>query len=373
MRIGFDAKRAFSNFSGLGNYSRLIINLLSVRYPDNQYYLYIPHHWNQKAIQLHHNQFLRFPDNWVHSSFHQFWRSYLLPSKLVNDRIDLYHGLSNELPFRLGNTKLKKIVSIHDLIFMRFPHWYPAIDRKIYQKKSRYSCLEADRIIAISQQTKSDIVEFYQIDEDKIDVVYQGCDPIFSSKLGKKEIKKVLSKYDLPSDYMLYVGRIEERKNLLGLITAIEIGSIDIPLVVVGKPTTYAKKVKNYIAEKKIKHILFLENVPSRDLPALYQKAMLFIYPSKFEGFGLPILEAMNSRTPVITSKGSCFSEAGGKHTLYVDPSNIDELSDSIDRVLNDSSLRKKMIEKGLKHAGEFNQQAVAENTMKVYKKTLKD
>jgi len=372
MRIGFDAKRAFSNFSGLGNYSRLIINLLSDYYPDNQYYLYIPHSWNQKAIQLHPNQYLRFPDNWINSSFHQFWRSYLLSSKLINDRIDLYHGLSNELPFRSGNNKLKKIVSIHDLIFMRFPHWYPAFDRRIYQKKSRYSCLEADRIIAISQQTRSDIIEFYHIDEEKIDVVYQSCDPIFSNKLGKKEIKKVLSKYELPSDFMLYVGTIEERKNLLGLITAIEIGSIDIPLVVVGKHTAYAKKVKNYIAEKKIENIFFLENVPSKDLPAIYQKATLFIYPSRFEGFGLPILEALNSGTPVITSKGSCFSEAGGKHTLYVDPSNIDELSDAIDRVLTDSSLRKKMIEKGFRHASEFNQEAMAHDIMKVYKKTLK-
>ena len=371
MRIGFDAKRAFSNFSGLGNYSRLIISALSDYYPDNQYYLYIPHSWKQNAIQLHTNQYLRFPDNWISSSFHQFWRSYLLASKLASDRIELYHGLSNELPFRSGNKKVKKIVTIHDLIFLRFPHWYPVLDRKIYQKKSRYSCQQADRIIAISRQTKSDIIEFYRIDEEKIDVVYQSCDPIFSEILEKKEKKSVLAKYELPSQYMLYVGTIEERKNLLGLITAIEIGSIDIPLVVVGRPTSYANKVKSYIARKSIENILFLDQVPSRDLPALYQKAMLFIYPSNFEGFGLPILEAMNSGTPVITSKGSCFSEAGGKHTLYVDPSNIDELSDAIDRVLSDSSLRKKMVEKGLKHASKFNREAMAHNLMKVYEKTL--
>jgi glycosyltransferase involved in cell wall biosynthesis len=254
---------------------------------------------------------------------------------------------------------------------MRFPHWYPVIDRRIYRKKTVYSCLQADRIVAISRQTKSDIIEFYRIDKDRINVVYQGCDPIFSHILKKKEIKMVLSKYNLPSQYMLYVGTIEERKNLLGLITAIEIGSIDIPLVVVGRPTAYADKVKSYITRKSIENILFLDRVPSRDLPALYQKAMLFIYPSQFEGFGLPILEALTSGTPVITSKGSCFSEAGGKHTLYVDPSNIDELSDAIDRVLSDSSLRNKMIEKGLKYAGKFNQEAMAHSIMKVYEKAL--
>ena len=373
MRIGFDAKRAFSNFSGLGNYSRLLINLLSDYYPENEYYLYIPHHWNLNAIQLQSNQCLRFPDNLIMSTFHQFWRSYLLSSKLISDRIDLYHGLSNELPFRLHANKLKKIVSIHDLIFIRYPHWYPAVDRKIYFRKSRYSCMKADRIIAISKQTKSDIIEFFRIDEDKIDVVYQSCDPAFSNKLGKKEIKKILSYYNLPSEYLLYVGTIEERKNLLALTTAVEIGSIDIPLVVVGKPTAYAKKVKEYIAERKIENIYFLENIPSSDLPALYQKATVFIYPSKFEGFGLPILEALNSGTPVITSKGSCFPEAGGKHTLYVDPSNIEELSDAIDRVLDDSSLRKKMIAKGARHARKFNQEAMAHNIMKVYNKAFKE
>ena len=371
MRIGFDAKRAFLNSSGLGNYSRLSIGMMSEFYPDNEYYLYVPHHWNRKAFQIRPNQFLRFPDNWFDSTFHQYWRSYVLASRLVADKIDLYHGLSNELPMRSDHSPLKKIVTIHDLIFLRFPHWYPPIDRKIYHRKAMYSCQHADRIIAVSKQTKSDIVDFFQIDEDRIDVVYQSCDPIFREKHKKKEVRNVLSKYGLPSEYMLYVGTIEERKNLLSLIIAIEIGSIDIPLVVVGKPTSYAKKVRDYIAGKNIEHIYFLENVPSSDLPALYRRSVLFVYPSKFEGFGLPILEAINSETPVITSKGSCFSEAGGKHTLYVDTSNIDELSDAIDRVLTDSGLRKKMIEKGLKHAREFEPEVVAGNMMKVYQSVL--
>ena len=131
MRIGFDAKRAFSNYSGLGNYSRSIINSLSKFYKKNEYYLYVPKRWNPDAIHISRNQVLRFPDSWLSSTLHPLWRSYRLAYFLNKDRIDIYHGLSNELPFRLDKYPCKTVVTIHDLIFLRFPQWYPAIDRKI--------------------------------------------------------------------------------------------------------------------------------------------------------------------------------------------------------------------------------------------------
>jgi glycosyltransferase involved in cell wall biosynthesis len=254
---------------------------------------------------------------------------------------------------------------------MRYPRWYPPIDRRIYLAKSRYSCDKADRIIAISRQTRSDLTEYLRVPEEKIDVVYQTCDPVFTRQVEHQEIKEVLSRYDLPSEFILYVGTIEERKNLLTLVQAIESGSTDIPLVVVGRPTQYAVKVKQYIARKKIENIIFLENLPASDLPALYQNAALFIYPSTFEGFGLPILEALYSRTPVITTNRDVFREAGGEQSVYIDPENIDELSDAIKKVLVDTALRKHMIEKGYDHAQSFNQEGVAKATMEVYKNAL--
>jgi glycosyltransferase involved in cell wall biosynthesis len=372
MRIGFDAKRTFFNFSGLGNYSRSIINLLSEYYPDNRYYLYIPKQLSQEAMQLSPNQYPRFPGSGFSRTFHPLWRSWLVSSQLSKDKLDIYHGLSNELPRGLDHQGLKKVVTIHDLIFMREPHLYPFIDRRIYIAKSRYSCEKADRIIAISNQTKIDLVEYLHVPEEKIDVVYQPCNPIFTTRLEKKEIKKILSRHNLPSDFILYVGTIEERKNLLSLIHAMESGSIDIPLVAVGRHTPYAAKVKHYIARKNIRNMIFIENLPTSDLPALYQKAQLFVYPSTFEGFGLPVLEALYSRTPVITGWGEVFREAGGEHTICIHPSRIEELSAAIKRVLTDTALRKKMIKKGYKHALSFNREDAAKNVMKVYKRALK-
>ncbi len=371
MRIGFDAKRAFFNLSGLGNYSRYVIRSLSKYQKKHEYFLYVPKKNPLINVKLKTNQTLHYPGNLIHQKLHPIWRTYLLSDRLKKDHITVFHGLSNELPLGIHRKKIASIVTIHDLIFIQYPQWYPTIDRNIYQKKTKYSSQVADRIIAISEQTKSDLIEFYRVDPEKIDVIYQGCHPRFSKHYKKKYLKKIIAEYNLPSNYMLYVGTIEERKNLLGIICAIEIGSIDLPLVVVGKTTQYAHKVKKYIADKGIKNIYFLENVPNKDLPALYQRATLFIYPSLFEGFGLPILEALNSGTPVITSKGGCFKEAGGKNTIYIDPGNIEELSDAIEMVLTDSSLREKMIDKGYKHAEKFNDQKIAGELISTYKKVI--
>lgn len=367
MKIGFDAKRAFFNYSGLGNYSRNIILYLQKFYPGHSYHLYVPRKREGMGDSLEKNQQIHFPESRIGKKLPSFWRSYWLPGRLEADELDLYHGLSNEIPFGIHKKKIKSIVTIHDLIFLRYPHWYPPIDRKIYLRKSRYSCQAANRIIAISEQTKQDIIEFYGIGADKIDVVYQGCDPIYYEEVSEAKRKEIRVKYDLPGEYLLNVGTIEKRKNLLVLVQALHSRNIDKPLVVVGRPKPYADEVKSYIRQHRMEDIYFLENVPSEDLPALYQMSALFIYPSQFEGFGIPILEALNSGVPVITSKGSCFAEAGGEHSMYAEPGNVDELGEAVVKVLNDSELRKRMIEKGYNHAQSFRENVIADNIMKVY------
>jgi len=371
MRIGFDAKRAFFNYSGLGNYSRNIIQYLRLYYPDNEYFLYVPRRSPVPSIHDSQGENIKYPDSLLSRSFPSIWRSYLLPGRLDSDKIDLYHGLSNEIPFGIHKYNIKSIVTIHDLIFLRYPEWYNSIDRKIYRTKTLYSCRNANRIIAVSNQTKSDIVEFYKVSPEKIDVIYQGCDPKFygqSSQLLKEEI---LKKYNLSPGYLLSVGTVEKRKNLLNVVKAIHEGKIDVPLVVIGMQTSYTKIVKDYIALHQIKNIRFLENVSNEDLPPLYQMASLFIYPSIFEGFGIPILEALYSKVPVITTSGGCFSEAGGEHSIYIDPENIEQIADSIKKVLNNNDLRLKMIIKGYDHALKFNDKAIAHNIYSVYKTVI--
>lgn len=372
MRIGFDAKRAFLNRSGLGNYSRDIIRSLHQAFPDNEYILYTPRTGT-----------LSFPDDTSYTvtgppeSFDRlrqaYWRSVLLADRIRQDRLDIYHGLSNELPRKIDKTATKSVVTIHDLIFMRHPEWYKPIDRFIYRQKFSYSSRVADRVIAVSQQTRNDLVEYFGISDEKISVIYQGCNKAFYQQLSDQQKTRTRGKWNLPGEYLLYVGTVEERKNLLTLVKAIHQHRIMMPLVVVGRYTAYMKQVRKYIESEQIKNIIFLEEVAVEDLPAIYQMATIFIYPSVFEGFGIPILEAILSGVPVITSKGGCFSEVGGNSSVYIDPSDPGELGAEIVRLLDDSSLREQMTAAGLKHSGQFSAEKIAEQVFRLYKELLND
>jgi glycosyltransferase involved in cell wall biosynthesis len=371
MRIGFDAKRAFFNQSGLGNYSRDTINILAEYFPENELILYSPNPLKSKIFYKASNVKIKGPTYKWQSLFGSFWRTYSLSKQLTKEQIELYHGLSNELPVGIEKINIPSVVTIHDLIFMRYPEFYKSFDRTIYEKKFRYAALHASKVIAVSGQTRDDLMKFFSVPPHKIEVVYQGCNPIFWQTIKESKKNEILEKYHIPENYILYVGTIEERKNLLNIIKALDKGKIDYPLVVIGRPTEYLFRVKEYIEQQKVKQVYFLEQVPNEDLPAIYQMAHLFVYPSVFEGFGIPILEALTSKVPVITSKGGCFAEAAGKSSIYIDPQNIEELTDSISLILNNSTLRYKMIEDGYSHAQEFSQEKIARNLMKVYKELL--
>jgi glycosyltransferase involved in cell wall biosynthesis len=373
MRIGFDAKRAFFNRSGLGNYSRDVVRILKQNYPENEYLLYTPSTKNSIEFSGKKNLRTVSPEYAKLKLQQAFWRSYKLTNQVEKDEVDIYHGLSNELPKRNRTSNFKTIVTIHDLIFLRHPEWYPVIDRWIYNKKFQYSSQIADGIIAISQQTRNDLVQFYNVDEKKIKIIHQGCNNVFKNSLTDTEKQKIKEKWGLPDEYILYVGTIEERKNLLSIVKSIHQGNIDIPLVVVGRKTDYYKKVQAYIDGHSLKHIYFLEEVSVSELPGIYQMADIFIYPSIFEGFGIPILEALYSRIPVITSQGGCFSEAGGESSKYVNPLDIEEIINAIKSILTDSRLKEEMVENGYEHAMKFSDENVAENIMLFYKSILDD
>ena len=371
MRIGFDAKRAFYNKSGLGSYSRNLIQGLAKKYPENDYVLYTPglnfdlFDPTQECISI------KDPERLYHRMFRFYWRSFHLSHQLPRDRIEIYHGLSHEIPYNFPVKQVKSVVTIHDLIFLRLPHLYKALDRLIYTNKFRYACETSHRIIAVSKQTANDVTEFFNISPEKIDVVYQGCNPVFNNEapLIEKEILRM--KYLLPKSFILYVGTIEERKNLLTLIKALHYGKIDMPLVVIGKPTPYLNKVIEFIERHSLINIIFCDVVQNQDLPGIYQLADLFVYPSIFEGFGIPILEALYSKVPVITSKGSCFSEAGGEFTVYVDPNNVEEMAAAIKKVLLDSDLQEKMKIEGYRFSRKFDDDKVSTNIMQVYHKLI--
>lgn len=373
MNIGFDAKRAFLNQSGLGNYSRALIKSLADNFPG--------HHYSLFTTQKGHPDFSAFtaaqkdisvilPQKFLDKRITANWRSYVITELLAKNKIDVYHGLSNELPFNIHKFKGRKIVTIHDLIFLRYPKLYSLIDRKIYNRKFRSACELADVIIATSEQTRRDIMEFYGTDPKKIKVVYQSCDEVFYNSVSTDQARKVISKYNLPPKYLLNVGTIEERKNLLTVLQALTAVK-DILLVVIGKKKTYFKKILKFIRANKLeKRVVFLENVSTQELQALYKGAEIFIYPSLFEGFGIPIIEALTAGTPVITTKGGCFPEVGGKNSIYIDPASHEQLAEEIKKLLASAELRKSIVEKGLEHSKLFLPETIASEMIKIYSNT---
>lgn len=300
------------------------------------------------------------------------WRSRFVVTRLLKDKIDLYHGLSHEIPVSIQNTSIKTVVTIHDLIFLRYPQYYKPADRKIYEMKFRNACKNANKIIAISEQTKRDIIHYFGTDDSKIEVVYQSCDPSFALKYNAEHLSIIRAKYHLPEKFLLNVGTIENRKNLMLIVKALSGIPEEVKLVVIGKETPYAGKVKEYLTEHQLEsRVLFLEDIPFGDLPAIYQLSKIFVYPSEFEGFGIPVLEALNAGVPVIAATGSCLEEAGGPSSLYIPPTDHLALTVAINNILQDPGLRNQMIAAGKLHAEQFKENAHAENLMRIYKSLL--
>lgn len=376
MKIGFDAKRAFLNNTGLGNYSRNAIRVLSHFFPENKYFLFTPKAPQTHTVSLfngHENTFTRTPKSLISRVFTSYWRSKSVVKDLVADKIDIFHGLSHELPLGIENTHIKTVVSIHDLIFIRYPHLFRAIDRKIYYNKFKSACDRSDKIIAVSKQTKQDVIEFFGIPEEKIDVVYQGCSNAFHHKVSGKKKREVQEKYNLPEDYILSVGSIEERKNLLTILKTL----LELPnqkLVVIGRGKDYKRKCLRFIDTHNLSdRVFFLTGIDTEEMAAVYQNAQMLIYPSLFEGFGIPILEALFSKTPVISSKEGCFVEAGGSETKYIDPLSVHEMKEAIVDIQQSPDLQKTMISKGFEYAQNFTDQKIAANLFQVYNTLLDD
>src|SRR5687768_10481967 len=374
MNIGFEAKRFFTNNTGLGNYSRFVVRALSSYFPENTYYLYTPRdpvHADTSDILEKRNIRVITPGKW-YKFFRttSVWRTWGISKESSIEELSVFHGLSQELPINLPKN-IRKIITVHDLIFYRYPEFYKSIDIAIYKKKLRFACDNADKIIAISGQTKSDLQEFLNIDPSKIEIVYQGSHPNFRRKLDSAQIEAVTKKYALPDNYILSVGTIEKRKNLLVVIKALSLipKASRLPLVILGRPTEYFKEVLAVAKQLGVfDSIFFPQNVPFHEFPAIYQKAKLFIYPSLLDGFGIPLIEAIESKVPVITSFGSCFSEAAGPSSIFVDPRNEQALAEQIEKVLLDGALANSMISASYEYIQRFEPAVIGKKIMDVYK-----
>jgi glycosyltransferase involved in cell wall biosynthesis len=367
MNVGFDAKRVFHNATGLGNYSRDVLRILHRLRPEHAYFAYTPRP-GKLPFDLAGGRFeVRGPKGLVGKALPSLWRTRGIVRELRKDRIDVFHGLSNELPSGIERSGVASVVTVHDLIFERFPELYPPIDRRIYAAKARSAARRAGLIVAVSEQTARDLVDLYGVDRARIRVVYQTCHEAFRAPVPPERLRAVAERYELPPRFLLAVGTIERRKNLLLALRALE----KLPgllLVAVGRPTPYAEELILFARSHGLAdRVRLLSGVSTPDLAAMYRLATLALYPSIFEGFGIPIVEALFSGTPVVTTAGGCFAEAGGPGSAYVDPHDAEALRETIARLLEDDAARARMSAEGLRHAARFSDEAIAEGLSAAY------
>ncbi len=362
MRIAFDAKRYFHNKTGLGNYSRKVLAALSNYYPQHQYLL-CDSKANQSQMKvLPHCEILT-PE---HKSMPDaFWRSYSIIGDLRKKGVKLFHGLSNEIPLSFPDEKIKSVVTIHDVIYKLYPHYYPFIDRLIYERKVAFACKNADAIIATSQQTKSDLSIYYNVNPEKIVVVYQS---VVMPEVSEEQHRISTEKFQLHSPYFLFVGRIEERKNLLNSLKAFkQLNEKELKFYVVGNGGAYKEICQKYAEEELPGRVHFFSDVNNQELSTFYKQSAALIFASHYEGFGIPILEAQMMQTPVITSQYGCFKEIGSVAAVYVNPNDIDQLSQAMNKTFTDLSLRSELLKAGLENAKRFTPELFAKELIGVY------
>lgn len=353
MKIGFDAKRYFHNRTGLGNYSRTIVKGLQTYCPEVESELF-----DAKS----------------------FKRTFRLGHIAKSQGCALFHGLSNEIPLDMESAGIPSVVTIHDTAWRTFPKMYHWIDRQLYDLKYGWASRHATRVIAISESTKRDVMRFYNVPEERIEVLYQPVQDSFYEPLDEEAASEEIAKTypQLPHEFALYVGSINSRKNLLSIVKAIEMQPADqrIPLVIIGNGREYRREVELYIAQHQLQSsFIIIDNLfDSHLLQCLYRIARVFIYPSFYEGFGLPVVEASLQGCPVITSNVSSLPEAAGDGAVLIDPNSAEELSAAIDHVMTDIAFAKQLgvqAEQYARHS--FDPKIQADKLASLYSELLTD
>lgn len=370
MRIGIDATPILKQRVGVGNYVFNLIKNLSLIDHENQYVMFYCHHSDvkEKILKVENpnfeNRFIRFPTKIMKL----LWATVRLPKvDWMVGGVDLYHSSAFYLN---ALSRGKSLLTIHDLNFLALRkltlwsgRWHYAFKIKGYAQK-------VDAIIADSQSTKNEIIKYLKIPEEKIHVIYLGCSQAFQPFPESEKKQKMMEKYSIKGDFILYVGTLEPRKNLKGLIQAYAQSRAkdDFLLVLAGGKGWKYKHIFRLVKQLKLEdRVIFTGYMPDSDLPALYNSASVFVYPSFYEGFGLPPLEAMACGLPVIVSHTTSLPEVVGDAGVYVDPFDVEQISVSIDTVLSDTKLYQTLRQKGLKRAKLFSWEKTARETMKVY------
>ncbi len=373
MKLAFDAKRIFKNRTGLGNYGRMITKALLNLRQDVEMFLCTPSSKGdyQNIFQEYNNAHIIEP-RCKNRVFSTIWRLFNEGINCKSD-IDIFHGLSQEIPLFIPK-KVKKIVTIHDLIPWRYPHYFSLFDRIIYKNKVQFACKSADKIIAISQQTASDLIDILNVPSEKINVILQSCDDIFRKPISNQDVLDIRQKYSLPERFIVSVGTIERRKNQVSIVKAMKWLPEDVDIVFLGKKTDYAKEVIEQAQTLKVtSRIRIIDNAQFSDFPSIYSAAELSVYMSVFEGFGIPILESLMMGTPVVASGVSSMPEAGGDAALYAEANNPESIAFQCNKILGNNNFKEDFLPKAVAHCSKFSPDKIVLQIYNLYEKVANE
>ena len=377
MIIGINASFLRKQNTGIGQVTANFLKKLA-EFPNDKIELF---------LYLEEDVDLKLPDNFQKKIFlpkykrddlirRVLWEKFLLPKKAEKDKCDVFLSLYQSTTILRG--KIKHVMIVHDLIPKLFPKYVNNLRKRIYQILVHRAIKKADKIIAVSHRTEKDLIQHLRVDAKKITVSYVDVDDIYKKEVSDSESQRVMKKYNLEPGYMYNGGGLDIRKNVANILQAYRNLSNKharhgwLPkLVISGKLMpelapliTDVEKLREMLYLHK--QIVLLDYVPQEDLPALYKNASVFIYPSLYEGFGLPVLEAMNQGTPVITSKVSSLPEVGSDAVLYCDPKNVDDLVMVIKNLMNNNHLKAALSMKGRERATHFSWNRFVEKTINI-------
>jgi glycosyltransferase involved in cell wall biosynthesis len=373
MKICYDARVVLNRKTGVSRYAwQLIEHLLKIDRENEWVVLVNPalveHHplWQLRRYPNVQIRLMRTPRMGI---AHYLW--FLFAQTSID--ADVYHYPHFDLPFLWKS--VKQIVTIHDLQYVKYPDFFVGLSRlkSVYTRiATKLALLRADRVISVSKTTAKDIQRIYKYPESRISVIYEGVDPTFLKHYDSAEILQTLSRYRITRPYFLFVGQQRPHKNLPTLIKSFSKVVANLPnhaLVIIGSGYKGYKEPQEMVARLGLQdRVRFIEYVSDEELAHFYSAATSLVYPSLYEGFGLPLLEAMACGTPVITSNVAAMAEIAGENAILVEPTNVDQLAEALLSVATDQRLRSSLIEKGLQHSRKFTWEQAAHQTLEIYR-----
>ena len=368
VRIAIDARK-WRDY-GIGTYIRNLVRHMARLDRTTEYVLIVQPADIEIAAELGEN-FRTVPD-W--SRNYSVREQFTVPLDLRRERIDLFHAPHYVLP---PLTPCKSVVTIHDCIHLRFPQYLPNRLAYVYARSSLWMATHrAARVLTVSETSKRDILRYFNVPEKKIDVIYNAIDERLGEEPTAAEVDRVRERYQLNDPFILYAGNIKPHKNLERLIEAfhrMRRGPLEhIKLLIIGDEISKYATLRRTVHRLKLhKHVRFFGFVPDKTLASLYRLASVFVFPSLYEGFGLPPLEAMAAGTPVITSNVSSLPEVVGDAAILIDPYDLDAIADAMRRVLTDDALRQDLRARGLVRVKEFSWDRSISRVREIYGEVL--